>query len=196
MPPSHAVFLCLYFSGTHREVLDALSSFGIPRDVLPFTDDGSLSTSQHKEWLARQKDVQSASFSFNNNSMFPLLSMSNFSVMTTPTLKTKSALETDPVSAGQTTPLPQDVLCGRGKIVSENPGNIYLKRIIDKYADRYDGSDKTEKTILSEIILGLIKETSGRFLKKSKQGGWEEISDLAAREKIAHTFRNLRRDNT
>jgi hypothetical protein len=48
--------------------------------------------------------------------------------------------------------------------------------------------------LLAETIVRNIKDTSGRFLRlESRGGGWSEVNDEVARDKIAHAFRTQRK---
>ena len=84
-----------------------------------------------------------------------------------------------------------DVLLGRGKRVHESSGNKIFRNILENYRPRYEAGTNFEKTVVSEAILRLIKDSGGRFLKQG-DSGWAEIDDLDARKKISHAFRNLR----
>jgi hypothetical protein len=86
---------------------------------------------------------------------------------------------------------PADVLFGRGKIV-EHPGNVRFRQLVDYYTDKYEISGKMEKTCIAEIVIQMVKENSGRFLKRDNAGDWVEVDHATARNKVAHAFRNRR----
>jgi hypothetical protein len=88
-------------------------------------------------------------------------------------------------------PGPKDVLMGRGKIIEENLGNLRLRHLIATHGEQYDNACKFEKTVAAQSIMGMIKDQGGRFLKKGP-GGWREVSDEMARDKVSHAFRNKR----
>merc|ERR1712166_1259583 len=56
----------------------------------------------------------------------------------------------------------------------------------------YEKCSKSEKTELAKRIVTMIKECNGRFLKKDRKWGWQEVTDSQAREKVSHFFRHLR----
>merc|ERR1712166_486380 len=56
----------------------------------------------------------------------------------------------------------------------------------------YEKCSKSEKTELAKRIVTMIKECNGRFLKKDRKLGWQEVTDSQAREKVSHFFRHLR----
>jgi hypothetical protein len=98
-------------------------------------------------------------------------------------------------------PTSVDVVLGRGRPYQEYPGNRRLADIIDEYRTVYQASSRREKTVLSNKILSIIKDTdsggagAGRFLKKCEgnHGGWLQVSDDIAREKVSHSFRTKTR---
>jgi hypothetical protein len=91
------------------------------------------------------------------------------------------------------TPRPDDVLFGRGKMVVEHPGNTRFRQVVDLYMSKYEASGRLEKTCIAEIIVRMVKENFGCFLKKDDGGDWEEVNDATARKKVAHAFRNRRK---
>jgi len=90
------------------------------------------------------------------------------------------------------TPTDNDVLFGRGRIFQEHPGNMHLKRLIVEWYDKYNVSPRLGKMAVSERLVYLIQERNGRFLKKNKDGVWEEVDKVEAREKCSHGFRKKR----
>ena len=84
-----------------------------------------------------------------------------------------------------------DVLFGRGKGVSEHTGNLRVGHIVEMHRQRYEQATKYRKTEIAERIVKIIHESNGRFLKQ-EDGGWEEVADDVARDKISHFFRKLR----
>jgi hypothetical protein len=85
-----------------------------------------------------------------------------------------------------------DVLFGRGK-VKEHYGNVYLHKLIAFKQDRYEASERWEKTVIAEEIVSIIREHGGRFLKLNPTAQeWVEVDSETAREKVSHTFRSRR----
>jgi PBP1b-binding outer membrane lipoprotein LpoB len=89
------------------------------------------------------------------------------------------------------TPGPFDILLGRGKLSQENLGNLRYRNLIACYQDTYETARKIEKTKIADEVVQSIKKCSGRFLKEH-YADFVEISDVKAREKVAHSFRSLR----
>jgi hypothetical protein len=95
-------------------------------------------------------------------------------------------------SVGPLDARPCDVLFGRGKPFQTHPGNIYFLSLIDAQRELYDIAGRgMKKEITSRIIL-LVKESSGRFLKKETNVGWTEVEDDVARLKASTAFRTWR----
>ena len=170
---SHNIFVVL--SGTHKEVQDALVSFGIPRDALPVTQDGTMSTDQHLVWLERREQIEAkrAAQAYDEE-------------------KPSSAGEEEARKLGFGI-LPTDILFGRGKTIIDHPGNVRFRQFIDYYMRKYEESTISEKTCLTEIVVRTLQGNGVRFLKKdSKYSDWVEVDHDTARNKVSHAFRNRR----
>ncbi|CAB9515307.1 expressed unknown protein [Seminavis robusta] len=87
-------------------------------------------------------------------------------------------------------PNPLDVLCGKSRTCVNSPGSIRFRSIIDAYADQYaKATSKVEKMNITKQIYDEVSETS-RFLKFNEvDQTWEEISTMAARDKVSHALR-------
>lgn len=87
---------------------------------------------------------------------------------------------------------------GRGKGIQAHPGNKRLRDLVEANLGRYERASRLEKTLLAETIVRNIKDTSGRFLKldSGRGGGWTEVNDEIARDKIAHAFRTQRKSQS
>jgi hypothetical protein len=59
----------------------------------------------------------------------------------------------------------------------------------------YESAKNADKTLIAESVVRSIKDLSGKFVRQddSRGGGWEEVDDETARDKVAHTFRDKRR---
>jgi hypothetical protein len=90
-------------------------------------------------------------------------------------------------------PSPFDVLVGRGRFIQEHAGNLRYRHIIESHMDRYEQATKrAEKTDLTAEVVTVVNGRGGRFLKQDG-GGWIEIDADCARDKVSHSFRNLRK---
>jgi len=84
-----------------------------------------------------------------------------------------------------------DILCGQSRACANHKGNETFQSTLDTYATRYDNAtSKQEKMMITKEIVACIHDTGGRFLKyKNDDGVWEEISNVAARDKVSHALR-------
>ena len=86
---------------------------------------------------------------------------------------------------------------GRGRHNKKKPGNKKLNQLLESYQEEYEASDKFQKTVLSEVVVSKMAEDGSRFLVREgdkKHGMWVEVTLEKARDKVAHDFRNLRRN--
>lgn len=82
-----------------------------------------------------------------------------------------------------------DVLCGQSRICANHTGNRRFQVVLDIYAPKYDqATSKQEKMTLTKEIVAVILTSGGRFLKY-KDGIWQEISTVTARDKVSHALR-------
>jgi hypothetical protein len=84
-----------------------------------------------------------------------------------------------------------DVLLGRGKGFQQHIGNLRFRHMIEEHFTQYESASKMAKTELTEEVVRIIKETSGRFLKEDSLG-WTDVGDDVARLKASHSFRSMR----
>merc|ERR1711935_619527 len=87
-------------------------------------------------------------------------------------------------------PTDADILCGQSRICANHTGNRYFQSVLDEFACRYESAtSKQEKMCMTKQIVSRIHNNRGRFLKQKKDGMWEEISTVAARDKVSHALR-------
>ena len=167
-------------AGSHSECQRQLTSFGIPNTVLPVNKDGVISLENHMGWLKKREEIENSRLSRN-------LSFAS---------GTESS-SAEYIQSGESVeglhPAPEDILFGRGKAVMRHPGNARFKQIVDSLSRKYDESGRLEKICITRIVVQMVKESMGRFLKRKGDGGWEEVDGTTARRKVAHAFRNSRR---
>eukprot|EP00588_Corethron_pennatum_P009867 CAMPEP_0194281462 /NCGR_PEP_ID=MMETSP0169-20130528/20766_1 /TAXON_ID=218684 /ORGANISM="Corethron pennatum, Strain L29A3" /LENGTH=509 /DNA_ID=CAMNT_0039026525 /DNA_START=340 /DNA_END=1869 /DNA_ORIENTATION=- len=90
------------------------------------------------------------------------------------------------------TPLPHDVLCGRGGGTNNHSGNERFRTLVNDNKRAYLQSSKREKPEVSRKIVAEIRSLnpSGRFLQKNNTSGlWDDIGDQKAREKTSQALR-------
>ena len=103
----------------------------------------------------------------------------------------QSEMSSDTVTINLVTDVgPQDVLCGRGGKINNHPGNCEFRELIKSQQEVYLKAKKRVKPNLTASIIESIRSRKGRFLKKDDAtGGYYEISDTKAREKVAQALR-------
>ena len=83
-----------------------------------------------------------------------------------------------------------DVLCGRGVALVENPGNIQFDALIDERRPIYaDASTKGKTLIINEIVRYVMTaDPPGRFLK-ADDDGWKIMGYEKARERVRRALK-------
>eukprot|EP00980_Cylindrotheca_fusiformis_P030634 scaffold25143_cov142-Cylindrotheca_fusiformis.AAC.1 len=138
-------------------------SFGIPVQDFPFSRDGESLLANHSKFLEKCKK------------------------------KEAYLRKNPPIEGAVDLPSNHDVLWGRGKQIVRHPGNRLLHELVEAYDQQYNRLSKDGKTKLAEQIVTVVHGYSGRFLKNDKESGmWVAVSNLEAREKVAHRFRRNR----
>lgn len=86
-----------------------------------------------------------------------------------------------------------DVLSGRGALVNAHVGNLSLRMLAADRKEAFDKGNYTEKRTLATEIVTIIKGRGGRFLKRGREGAWEELSDDNAIQKACQVMRDFKR---
>lgn len=87
---------------------------------------------------------------------------------------------------------------GRGKRVSEWPGCINFRQVINKYRERYLAAARQEKVRIAEQVIDEIHSIGGRFLKEEVDGSgeWFEVDPDRAVEKTCQALREKEKAKT
>lgn len=88
-------------------------------------------------------------------------------------------------------PGPNDVLSGRTKMVRDHPGTVRYRTYVERNQAEYEVASSFQKTALAYLIMKLITDAGGRFLKFDGNG-WLEMDVHATRQKISHCFRSIK----
>jgi len=173
--------------GSHVECQYALATYGIPRNALPVNTNGEMSTDFHLAWLQKRREIEES-----QPIPLRLISISR----STPSPVSQSSVNSpSPDCMRQVNDIRvSDILFGRGKTVVEHPGNAWFRDLVDKTMMQYESCTRMEKASIAEMIVNMVKDSGGRFLRAEDEGDfWEEVDDHTARKKVAHTFRNRRK---
>lgn len=89
-------------------------------------------------------------------------------------------------------PGPNDVICGRGNIAFNHPGNYFLRSLADKQSSNYaNAKSKLQRSVIVSEIIRRARERGNGFMKESStNGNWAEVGDTLAREKVGQLLRN------
>lgn len=89
-------------------------------------------------------------------------------------------------------PTTKDILCGRGNVYSNHPGNQDFGVIIRSNIDQYNNaSNRQEKIKVVHKILDSIRTSGARFVKTDTQTKRAyELNDVQAHQKIGHAIRD------
>ena len=153
--------------GTRDQADMAIELFGIPSDDIPISvRDGECSIEDHLEWLEKVRTEEIISHT-----------------------RAQRQFSANDVAR----PRRFDVLFGKSNVAREHTGTLRAWHLVQMYFVTYERLGKYQKTEVANKIISIIRESGGRFLKQSKnKRDWVEVSDVAAREKIAHWFRHAR----
>lgn len=89
-------------------------------------------------------------------------------------------------------PTCDDVLCGRGAVPFQHPGNKKLREKIAENLDAYKSCQNRQgKTnIIRDTIRYVIVEEGGRFLKEGIDGKWYDAGMKAAKSRVSTAYRD------
>eukprot|EP00551_Chaetoceros_affinis_P013197 CAMPEP_0203686462 /NCGR_PEP_ID=MMETSP0090-20130426/49071_1 /ASSEMBLY_ACC=CAM_ASM_001088 /TAXON_ID=426623 /ORGANISM="Chaetoceros affinis, Strain CCMP159" /LENGTH=1187 /DNA_ID=CAMNT_0050555687 /DNA_START=453 /DNA_END=4016 /DNA_ORIENTATION=+ len=84
-----------------------------------------------------------------------------------------------------------DVLCGRGGLTNNHPGNVFFRSLVRNRQEAYLFASKRDKALVAHGIVDVIRNLKppGRFLKKDKKDIWVEIGNKKSREKTSQALR-------
>lgn len=208
LPKSRRIRSRTHIKTNHDELCFELDTYGIPIDKSIFLPNGHLGLDWHKEWLSIRYAIESSQRKQEHHQQQqhtspqpPSSVLKNTSTDGAGTIEISGRSTSNPVvvaaeGGGKTTTIlairKSDVLFGRGKHSREHPGTMRCAILVENHLHEYNTASKVEKTFLSIKLVDMVHNSGGRFLKKDKQMGWQEVDDEAAREKVSHFFRHLR----
>jgi hypothetical protein len=185
------------------ECMYKLLTFGIPRDAIPLSDDGTLYVSNHHKMLqAMQNRETRLEQPLRPN--IPEMSQEEARASETSTTmaqplrsNTPEISQEEPRASEITTtttvlvPAPMDIIMGRGRRPRSQAGALRMHSLLLEHHDAYEAGAKFEKIAFSHLVLQKLRTLGCRFLKQTSCG-FVECDEAASRAKIAHGFRNIR----
>jgi len=191
---SDQVFRFRTHYGSNIACLHSLMAYGIPRGSLPVDFDGTLRLEDYNRFLEEQaRRENGASPSMPSPGQAGIQSSSP-----SPPTKSESSTYTKP-------PTEMDIICGRGQRGAKNPGNLLMKRLLEEKLSKYNKASRHGKALVSQEIYDAMRQAGCRFLAPAEGESrtatdrhyvpdlWKEVDEDAARGRIAHRFRNMRK---
>ena len=163
--------------GTLPACLKSLRQYGIPQEILPLDEQGSLDVSNFRESLRRnENEIESGR---GGDDPGAASSVRNLTIRI---------------------PTDNDILLGKGKRSNRFRGNQIFRMAIAENYDAYNAAiNRREKLAILQLVYFHLLQSGCRFLipvQSSETGDpteWMEIQEEQALEKIAMRMRNSRR---
>lgn len=97
----------------------------------------------------------------------------------------------------QVIPERQDILCGSGERVNSHEGNQLFCQVLQRHYDIYArATSKPEKIEATRLVYNDVLSNGSRFLKREAIfDRWRLVERKAARDKISHCLRKMKRAN-
>jgi uncharacterized protein (DUF1330 family) len=90
-------------------------------------------------------------------------------------------------------PSVNDVLAGKGPHISNHPGNVMFRKIMEsQFEEHRDATVIDRKTAITWEVVQEVQRHGARFLVKDK-GWWRVANQDTAREKVSVAFRDMRK---
>jgi hypothetical protein len=86
-------------------------------------------------------------------------------------------------------PTANDVLFGRGGYINTHPGNVRFRTKAFELRTWYEASTKEEKYNISKHLIESVQGEGHRFLEKTSDGLWHEVSGNGIRKKASQALR-------
>ena len=185
------------------ECMYALASYGIPKKILPFYENYELSMGLWRNWIKQRKEIETGR----------LLEDQGITRKQEISQKQEDSMDTSDSNPNHDGEQPggsrspsnhphhphHEMSVFLGKRLNEfagSPGNVFLRSLVIQHSSEYDATkSRKKKTAISDSIVAEIRNRGGSFLKfNDSSQQWEEAGAAIARDKVAHAFRNLRRD--
>lgn len=207
--------------GEPVEIRYHLQAFGIPVDLIPLTHTMALKRQNHLQWMAcrryieeQQQHQQKQHFQFQQQQYHQqqqFLQMQQHlhhsqqpwdDELALKFLETANGGSSSGKNQSQQPVLVEcprfyDVIIGKAKVCTNNPGNGFYSSLIEATHDEHDSlvhaRDKVAMTW--RILLHITEEQKGRFLDWNKSlNAWVVIQDkIVIRKKIANSYKEYKR---
>lgn len=148
--------------------------------AIPITDDNVVNCNQQRIWLQRLATEEEAGKERTVHGL--------------------EALTTNVRGSYVAPPGPVDVVVGKGNLLKRFAGNARMKKLIEESRHGYDTSRRGGKGAIIDDIYGqligngtrFLSPVGGKVLEDISANEWKEVDEKVAKERIGHSFRNLR----
>eukprot|EP00534_Pseudo-nitzschia_fraudulenta_P009603 CAMPEP_0201169612 /NCGR_PEP_ID=MMETSP0851-20130426/80831_1 /ASSEMBLY_ACC=CAM_ASM_000631 /TAXON_ID=183588 /ORGANISM="Pseudo-nitzschia fraudulenta, Strain WWA7" /LENGTH=515 /DNA_ID=CAMNT_0047451421 /DNA_START=32 /DNA_END=1579 /DNA_ORIENTATION=- len=170
--------------GELMELQYCIKSFGIPVDLIPITDTGSIKTNHLKVWIklrTRMDQAQSDGVSSDDSN-----GSSSYSGGSNSTIKS-------PLLSIVDCPSCKDVLFRSGKSTIVHPGNVMFRSMVESRIDEHNNCSRLGKKSIVMDLIDSVESVDGRFLTWDKSGYWKVLYDQAdIRTRVGVSIRNFK----
>mmetsp|Transcript_101 Transcript_101/g.244 ORF Transcript_101/g.244 Transcript_101/m.244 type:complete len:546 (-) Transcript_101:313-1950(-) len=161
--------------GEPTELRYALTGYGIPQQLLPLSNTGTVKTANHSRWIyALRAKAQRETRNLNGE------------------IQQRSDGEVEEIVD---CPGSRDVIFRKGPTFKNNPGNMYFRELIESTQDKHTQGSRKEKCNITWNIVNEVLARNGRFLNwSSKKEMWIVATDLEnIRKKVAACYKQYNR---
>jgi cytochrome bd-type quinol oxidase subunit 1 len=81
----------------------------------------------------------------------------------------------------------KDVLLGRGKRVSEWPGNIHFRQVVNRYREEYATAERANKVKIAAAVIAAVQNVGGRFVREAGRSWYVVTHDRAVEKTCTYT---------
>eukprot|EP00536_Pseudo-nitzschia_multiseries_P016968 jgi/Psemu1/223284/e_gw1.1316.17.1 len=168
--------------GEPTELRYEVIGYGIPGDMIPITETGSIKTKHLKEWIRLRTIMddaeQEADCWSGAKSSTDGTTSSSSSV-----LDSRSLVDC---------PSCKDVLFRSGKSAVIHQGNMMFRDMVGSRSKEHTECSRTGKKNIVKELIEAVQDDGGRFLVWDRNGWWKKLSDAEIRVKVGTFIRNYR----
>ncbi|KAL3927808.1 MAG: hypothetical protein SGBAC_012921, partial [Bacillariaceae sp.] len=190
--PAHIRAKTRIHFGAHFECQYLLSTYGIPREAMPFQHPGNeLDLTWQKYWFQQRQEEDQRKLQLMQQPRQPQSQSQQSEEAFNHQGIDKHIKYLNSRCKGKT-PMDDDVLCVGRKV--NRKGNERYMALVSLHVDAYNNGSPRERPMIVDSIMREVQKY-GCFLKQdttSESGGWIAVPDKEIRQKVGQTFRNLR----
>ena len=179
-----------FLLGLDLEVIFDLMTFGIPKEVLPINPEtGEIDLQYHHKWLdVMRKKEQQRKEEREAEAAAAASGGSGGGEEYGATQK--------PKGKEVAVPGPMDIVVGLGRQSITSCGYLKFRDTLLEHREEYENAERFAKTVIAGDILKKLLNSGCRFVRCTPDGILTECTEVEARDKISHAFRNMRQQGT